>query len=417
MRFTKGGAGLAAVLLGLAVQALMALPSKFPPATVPAVEPAQYKPSDIGPPDIWPPGDVASSQFIGPPLVEPFALLDTQVPPGELVRMGWRVNQGYSSGEMDGNLVVLHGVRPGPVLCLTAGIHGDELNGVEIVRRIARLVEPSDLGGTIIAVPVVNQFGFSRNSRYLPDRRDLNRFFPGTRYGSIAARIAHGFFTQVMTHCDALVDFHTGSFERSNLPQLRGDLSSSVVREFTRGFGATPVLHSVGAKGMLRVAATQTGIPAVTFEVGGPGELQAADIAFSVRSVQTLLYRLGMARYLPDEEMAQRVYHDSQWVRSDAGGVLLSQVDLGQNVEKGQPLGVVIDPLTDVERVLVSPVQGRVLGKAKNQVVLPGFAAFHIGEEAASESIGTPVPGIVPMTPPTLDEDDPDAVPDSIGED
>ena len=136
---------------------------------------------------------------------------------------------------METPVIVVHGERTGPRLCLTGGVHGDELNGVEVVRRLAWSIEPDELSGTIIAVPIVNLLGFSRGSRYLPDRRDLNRYFPGSRHGSSASRIAHSFFEAVIGHCDALVDFHTGSFERSNLPQVRGDLTNPAVVAFTRG--------------------------------------------------------------------------------------------------------------------------------------------------------------------------------------
>ncbi len=376
----------AVVLLACAMQMVSVQAFAAQRTTAQTVAAAQpFDPAFLGPPTLWPAADPASGSFIGPTLVEPFPLLDSQVLPGKLARLEWKGSQSFSGGEVVSPVVVLHGVRPGPVLCLTAGVHGDELNGVEIVRQITRIVDPADLGGTIVAVPIVNLFGFSRNSRYLPDRRDLNRFFPGTRYGSIASRIAHGFFTQVMTHCDALVDFHTGSFDRSNLPQVRADLRTPEVREFTRGFGATTVLHSPGTRGMLRYAATLAGIPAVTFEVGGPGELQAAEIAFGVQAIQTLLHKLGMTRHLPEWDATQPIFYDSQWVRADAGGLLLSRVELGDAVERGQVLGVVIDPINDIERELVSPVKGHVLGKARNQVVLPGFAAFHVGEETSEQ--------------------------------
>lgn len=341
----------------------------------------------VGPPGLIPAGDPASSEFIGPVLVGPFEILGAQVLAGKRARLEWNASMSFSGSEFVSPVVVVHGVRPGPVLCLTAGVHGDELNSVEIVRRIANQVEPGDLGGTLVAVPVVNLFGFSRNSRYLPDRRDLNRFFPGTRYGSIASRIAHSFFTQVMSQCEALVDLHTGSFDRRNLPQVRADLSRPEVREFTQGFGATPVLHSRGSRGMLRTAALGVGIPAVTFEVGGPGELEPVEIAHGVQALETLMHKLGMTRNLPLWDEPQPIFYESTWVRADAGGLLLSRVALGERVGKGQVLGIVVDPINNIEREVVSPVLGNVIGMARNQVVLPGFAAFHLGEEASEQQV------------------------------
>jgi predicted deacylase len=323
--------------------------------------------------------------FIGPPLVPPFKILDNEVLPGARAKLEWNASQSFAGGEVISPITVVHGTRPGPVLCLTAAIHGDELNGVEIVRRVANGINPGQFGGTLIGVPIVNLFGFSRNSRYLPDRRDLNRYFPGSRYGSIASRIAYSFFMNVVRHCNALVDFHTGSFDRSNLPQVRANLTLPEVREFTRGFGATTVLHSNGSKGMLRVAATASGIPAVTFEVGGPGQLQPAEIAHGVQAIQTLLHKLGMTRDLPTWDEPQPFFYDSVWVRSNAGGLLMSEVELGQRVQKGQKLGVVIDPINNLEREIFAPVYGRVIGMALNQVVLPGFAAYHLGEETSEQ--------------------------------
>jgi predicted deacylase len=365
-------------------------PAIPPPAPTPEPEPEAlaippWPVDSVGPPVLVPAGDPGSALFIGPPLVPPFKILDTEVLPGAKAKLEWNASQSFAGGEVISPITVVHGTRPGPVLCLTAAIHGDELNGVEIVRRVVNGVEPGALGGTVIGVPIVNLFGFSRNSRYLPDRRDLNRFFPGSRYGSIASRIAYSFFTNVVKHCDALVDFHTGSFDRSNLPQVRADLTMPEVLEFTRGFGATTVLHSDGSKGMLRVAAIQSGIPAVTFEVGGPGALQPEEIAHGVQAIQTLLHKLGMTRDRPTWVEPQPFFYDSIWVRSNAGGLLLSDVELGQRVQKGQKLGSVIDPINNIEREITSPVFGRVIGMALNQVVLPGFAAYHLGEETSEQ--------------------------------
>ena len=388
-----------------------------PPPPVLGIPP--WPVESVGPPALLAAGDPGSGEFIGPPLVPPFRILDSEVLPGASARLEWNASQSFAGGEVISPVVVLHGLRPGPVLCLTAGVHGDELNGVEIVRRVTNEVDPKQLGGTIIAVPIVNLFGFSRNSRYLPDRRDLNRYFPGSRYGSIASRIAASFFENVVRHCDSLVDFHTGSFDRSNLPQVRADLARPEVQEFSRGFGATTVLHTPGARGMLRTAATLSGIPSVTFEVGGPGELQPVEIAHGVQAIHTLLHKLGMSRNLPVWAEPQPYFYESVWVRSDAGGVLLTQVTLGQRVQRGELLGKVIDPIHNIERELRSPVDGRVIGMAKNQVVLPGFAAYHVGEDTSeqkavrdAETGATPPPPVEEDAAP-LDprDDDPDSLP------
>ena len=250
-----------------------------------------------------PPETLASPQeFLSPmaELVTPLAILDRLVVPGTRMQLEWRPGGGISANEIPSPVVVTRGAKPGPVLCLVAGVHGDEINGVEIVRRLAHGIDPTRLSGTVIGVPIVNVHGYSRGTRYLPDRRDLNRFFPGTRNGSIASRIANAFFQDIVSHCDMLVDFHTGSFDRSNLPQVRADLTNPDVLEFTRGFGATVVLHSPGNRGMLRVAATKVGIPAVTFEAGAPTRLEPAEIAQAVAAIDRLMLKLGMRQAEPD---------------------------------------------------------------------------------------------------------------------
>lgn len=351
-------------------------PAEDEPLSVTADDPAAYGP---------PPPDPEANEFG----VSPIVILGKEVPPGTQDRLTWTTGQSFSGSVMETPVIVVHGVKPGPRLCLTAGVHGDELNGVEVVRRLAYKVEPDQLAGTVIAVPIVNLLGFSRGSRYLPDRRDLNRFFPGSPYGSSASRIAHSFFRAIVSNCDALVDFHTGSFDRANLPQVRGDLTLPAVVEFTRGFGATAVLHSPGSIGMLRRAATTQGIPAVTFEIGGPMRLQPEDIEHGVQAIETLMHKMGMSEQRRRWAEPQAVFYESRWVRVNHGGMLFSEVDLGERVAAGQRLGLVIDPVSNRPAEVHSPDAGRVIGMALNQLVLPGFAAYHIGVAASEEQVVT----------------------------
>lgn len=362
-----------------------------------------------------------------PPGPQPIELLGRVAEPGTRVEARWRVGESFDGSVVQTPLIILHGLEPGPRLCLTAGVHGDELNGVEVVRRVVNDTDPKILKGTLIAVPIVNLMGFARGSRYLPDRRDLNRFFPGFAAGSAASRMAFSLFREVIVHCDALVDFHTGSFDRSNLPQVRGDLRIDSVVAFTRGFGATPVLHSPGSRGMLRLAATDHDIPAVTFEVGAPYRLEPDKIDFGVQAVKTLMHQMGMTPHFRLWAEPQATFYESKWVRVDDGGMLFSSVELGDRVREGQRLGKVIDPIRNREYEIKAPFDGRVIGMALNQVVLPGFAAYHLGvetteAEAAAEA-ERPAPDADPLetlegdemgpsgsevsTP--RDEDDPDA--------
>ena len=313
------------------------------------------------------------------PEMEPLIMLGTEVLPLTSTRLSWAREQSFEGLASATPVLVVHGGRPGPVLCLTAALHGDELNGVEIVRRVLYSIEPEELSGTLIGVPIVNLLGFQRSSRYLPDRRDLNRHFPGQPNGSSASRIAYSFFNDVIQHCTALVDLHTGSFDRINLPQLRADLSKPDVVDLTKGFGATVVLQGEGGEGTLRRATVESGIPAVTLEAGGPLRLQESAVKHSVKGIKTLLNHLGMVKKTRKWGDPEPVYYSSTWVRAERGGILFSEVALGAYVKRGDLLGAITNPITNVRMELHSPYNGRVLGMALNQVVMPGYAAYHIG--------------------------------------
>jgi predicted deacylase len=313
-------------------------------------------------------------------------LLSAEVAPGTRKRLTWTNGTAIEGFVVPVPVIVLNGKGPGPVLCMTAAVHGDELNGIEVIRRVLDDIDVEELNGAVIGVPIVNIQGFYRGQRYLPDRRDLNRYFPGNERGSAATRMAHSLFNEVIKHCSALIDLHTGSLDRTNLPQVRADLRSASVTRLTQAFGATVVLHSVGDKGSLRRAANDIGIPAVTFEMGEPMRVQSEQVEHGAKAIETLLYALGMTkqrRYWGDPEA---VYYSSKWVRVDNGGILFSDVALGERVSEGELLGVVTDPLSNQQYRIYAPVSGRVLGMALNQVVLPGFAAYRIGLETAKPS-------------------------------
>jgi uncharacterized protein len=313
-------------------------------------------------------------------------LLGTEVPAGTTKRLIWNSTaiEGFVAPVP---VIVVNGKGAGPVLCLTAAVHGDELNGIQIVRRVLDGLDAEELNGAVIGVPIVNIQGFYRGTRYLPDRRDLNRFFPGNTRGSAATRIAHSFFTEVVRSCSAVIDLHTGSLNRTNLAQVRADLRIPVVARMIQAFGATVVLQSSGDKGSLRRAASEAGIPSVTFEMGEPMRVQPEQVDHGVKALETLMYSLGMTRqrrYWGDPEP---VYYASKWVRVDNGGILFSDVALGERVSEGELLGVVTDPISDKEHRVYAPISGRILGMALNQVVLPGFAVYRIGTETSKARV------------------------------
>lgn len=324
---------------------------------------------------------IAADSVVAP--VEPLSLskfiLDAEVKPGASVRLTWNSETAVGGFSEATPVLVVNGSTPGKTLCLTGAVHGDELNGIEMVRRVIFDIDPKKLTGTIIGVPVANIMGFRRNSRYLPDRRDWNRYFPGNTHGSSASRLAHSFFTKIIMHCDALVDLHTGSFHRTNLPQLRADLSDENVARLAQSFGAIAVLNGRGNPNSLRAAAVRAGIPAVTLEAGEPMAIQREVVEEGVKAINTLLAKTGMYGKQQRWNRIAPVYYRSAWVRANQSGILFSRVTLGQRVKEEDILGTVTDPITNARTTIRSPYNGRVIGMALDQVVLPGFAAYHIG--------------------------------------
>ncbi len=321
-------------------------------------------------------------------------LLGQRVEPGWKRRLLLEASESFAGGALDTPVLVARGRRSGPTLCLTAGVHGDELNGVEIVRRLFAGIDAGRLRGTVIGVPIVNLHGFRRSSRYLPDRRDLNRFFPGRRAGSSASRIAYRVFERVVRHCDLLVDLHTASFHRRNLPQVRADLDEAAVRALALRFAPTLVVHSPGRPGTLRRAATDAGIPAVTYESGEPMRFQGEEIQRGVETLRAIVARLGEDAPGRRPAAAGPIVRATHWVRVDDGGILLGRVRLGEEVRRGQVLGSVTDPVSNDSQEVRSPFDGRVIAMAVNQVVIPGFAAFLVGlPEAPGREAASPAPG------------------------
>lgn len=306
-------------------------------------------------------------------------ILGREVKPNSSVRLTWNSETAVGGFSEETPILVVNGATPGKTLCLTGAVHGDELNGIEMIRRVIYSIEPANLTGTIIGVPVANIMGFRRNSRYLPDRRDWNRYFPGNTHGSSASRLAHSFFSNIIMHCDALVDIHTGSFHRTNLPQLRADLSDENVAKLAQSFGAIAVLNGRGNPNSLRAASVRAGIPAVTLEAGEPMAIQSRVVDEGVAAINTLLAKMGMYGKQKRWTRIAPVYYRSAWVRANQSGILFSKATLGQRVREDDVLGTVTDPITNARTTIRSPYNGRIIGMALDQVVLPGFAAYHIG--------------------------------------
>jgi hypothetical protein len=310
-------------------------------------------------------------------------LLDVDIPPATATRLIWKPSRSFSGMAVDTPVLVVNGASDGPTLCLTAAVHGDELNGIEMVRRVMYELDPHKLHGMVIGVPIVNLLGFSRNSRYLPDRRDLNRYFPGNPRGSVASRIAYAFFTDVVKQCSLLIDLHTGSFYRTNMPQLRADMSNPRVADFVEMFGDIPVLNSRGSRRTLRASAVRAGIPTVTLEAGEPMRMQRDMVDAGVKTINTLMAKSGMYSKLGLWVKPAPAFYDSAWVRVNSSGILFSRMKLGDAVKEGDVLGAVNNPVSNEQVDIISPYKGRILGMALDQFVMPGFAVYHIGIHAA----------------------------------
>jgi len=352
-------------------------------------------PMKLEPPELTSALDSLSSE---PVRMKSFRILGAKVPAQTSTRLTWSPGEFIEVASGTAPVLVVHGARPGPVLCLTGAVHGDELNGIEIVREVLYGLDPATLSGTVVGVPIVNVQGFRRGSRYLVDRRDINRYFPGNPTGSSASRIAYSLFKEVIKKCNALVDVHTGSFQRSNLPQVRANLYDPAIAALAHGFREMVIVQSQGGKGTLRRAAAESGIPAVTIETGAPMELQPSAVADGVRGVRALISDLGMDQRVRLWGNPEPIYYSSTWIRANRGGVLLSKVTLGQRVKTGDLLGSITDPITNISSDVFAPREGRILGMALNQIVMPGFAMYRLGMESPAE-------GLPPKEPNEMEDD------------
>ncbi len=290
------------------------------------------------------------------------------------------IAQLYTHAPLTMPVQVLAGKKSGPVMFVIAALHGDEINGVEIIRRLLRMPLMNRLRGTLIAVPIVNVPGFIQRSRYLPDRRDLNRSFPGSPTGSLAGRIAHGLIEEIVAKSDYGIDLHTGAVHRANLPQIRANLDSEANAQLAHAFGAPLILDSKPAGGTLREYTSANKIPLLLYEAGEALRFDEPSIRVGQRGIVNVMRRIGM---LPKASRSHRQRQpvfasSSQWVRAEASGVLRTVVALGEKVSRGQLLGYLSDTLGESETTLESPVSGLVIGKLNLPLVFAGEAVFHI---------------------------------------
>ena len=274
---------------------------------------------------------------------------------------------------------VICGRRAGPVLFVSAAIHGDELNGVEIIRRLLKRKVLSGLFGTLIAVPIVNVHGFLDQSRYLPDRRDLNRSFPGSAKGSIAARLANTFLKEIVSKADCGIDLHTGALNRSNLPQIRANIHDAKTLALARAFGAPVVLNSDIRDGSLRACAAERGFPVLIYEAGEALRFDELSIRAGVSGILKVMRFLGMlTQGKPGSSIVPVIAASTSWVRAPASGIVNHRAKLGARVVAGQSIAIVGDPLGEYEVAVSAPFDGIVIGRNNLPLAHEGDALFNI---------------------------------------
>ncbi len=312
----------------------------------------------------------------------PINIAGREIWPGQTLRFPWGGETSFESAYLDSPVFVARGTREGPTLCVTAGIHGDEINGTEIARRSFSWIDPQTLAGTVVVFPMVNAAGVRTGNRYMQDRRDLNREFPGRSNGSVTAIIAFMLYTEITQNCNYLIDLHTGSFSRENHPQIRVTGDDPRALDLARHFGVGIVVINEGPKGSIRREANDMGIPSIIYEAGEPSRFDLDQIASGVQGIESVMAHLDMIEGAEEMEVPEsRIYTRTSWIRvpSGSGGYFFPTIELGMRVKKGDRLGTIVDPLTDRQTSIEATSDGEVIGMAMAQIVLSGYALIHLG--------------------------------------
>ena len=318
-----------------------------------------------------------------------FSLAGHEIAPGQRLQFELQAAQLFTHTPLDMSVEVIHGRRDGPVLLVCAAIHGDELNGVEIIRRLRQLPALRSLRGTLILVPVVNLHGFINKSRYLPDRRDLNRCFPGNPKGSLGSRLADLFFDAIVRQSTHVIDLHTAAIHRDNFPQIRADMSNPQVAEMALGFSIPIIINAGLIENSLRAEAGAIGVPVITYEAGEALRLCERDIVAGVRGIVQTMRRLGMLPAGRGRKKAAQphIANATRWFRAPGDGMFRPLVSLGDSVAEDAALGMITSPFTGEETLLTSTVEGIVVGINNLPLVHAGEALCHIATFAEPESV------------------------------
>jgi uncharacterized protein len=334
----------------------------------------------------------------------------TKVVAGEFKETVLKVSEFYTATHVNVPVFIKRGLEDGPTLFVTAAVHGDEINGVQIVRDLILDLKERDIKGTVIGIPVVNRFGFIHHDRYMPDRRDLNRAFPGDPEGSAASRYADRVFSEILSKCTHGIDLHTAGASRTNLPQVRGDMTDASVKAMARAFGTNVVLHHKGRKSTLRRACTDVGIPTIIYEAGETFRFQRDVVTAGKRGILNVMNHLGMIPGELHKPEYQVIVKSSTWFRSPRGGILDVYVRPGDLIYEGDELAIITNPFGKEVAALKSPVTGLIIGTTTLPLVNPGNPIAHIAkldktlkvvEKYLPRRTG---PNSVPLAPASADE-------------
>lgn len=303
---------------------------------------------------------------------------ENEIAPGHRKRLRLEIGKSFSGANVTLPLMVWRGIEDGPVVGITAAVHGDEINGTGAIRRLIKEPPFTLKNGTLILVPVVNIMGFERLSRYMPDRRDLNRSFPGNSQGSLSARLARVIFDEVLSRCNYLIDLHTAAVRRTNFPNVRTDCENEECARLARAFGCEVIVNSTGPEGSLRRESVKRGCASIVLEAGEVWKVEPAVQELTLRGISNVLAELGMTGETSEGPPHQIIVQETRWIRSESGGFLQFHVAPGDAVSVGQAIATSTSLLGKENEIIRSRLQGIVLGMTTMPAVGPGDPVAHI---------------------------------------
>lgn len=306
-------------------------------------------------------------------------LNNVEIKPGELQKIDVNIARLPSRSTIDISVTVARSTAPGPVLLLSGGLHGDEINGIEIVRRMIEKGLHIPEKGTVICIPIINIYGFIHFSRYVPDGKDVNRTFPGNKNGSLASRVSHYLMKEIIPKIDYGIDFHTGGADRTNYPQIRCMMNDAMNKELAGAFHAPFTIHSKFRPKSFRHAAAKLGKKILVYEGGESSRFDEYAIEEGINGTLRVMNHLGMTSLGEKAKYENKFIQKSTWIRSRFSGLLQSSVKTGEKVEKNQILGYITDPFGDFKQPIKSPMNGFVIGLNNDPILHQGDAVMHIG--------------------------------------